>query len=275
VDDLNYDRSCVCGAKVHTLPKRLHRYSYKPYRWRPIGRPPAPHLGVELELDYDAAPKVPHSQVAGAFEPRWFWIAKVDGSVRGPELVSQPATLSYWRQHASEVATSLHYAAHQGYASHDGGRAGLHVGIETRNSRGEELLTAGQRLLIVGLIHGNPEQSLRLARRSQSAADRWAELFPRAELGSAASPGTRYCALNPHSSYVEFRLPRGTLKLESFYATLEWAASLFRWARICPIEVSATDIAADVGPDLWDNWKSHVRFGDYPMLREYMMERGV
>lgn len=257
------------------MAKPIHEYGYKPLDWRPSGPPPPPYLGVELELDWSERPAVPAAVVAAEFRPADRWIAKVDGSVHGPEMVSRPWTLPAWRRHAAELAHACQVACDAGYASHDTGRAGLHVGIG-RSYRRQLVLDADGIARLVALVHGNPERMLALSRRTEEAADGWAALRPTKEIRSLVTPSGRYVAINPHPGYLEFRLPRGTLRPATIMATLEWAASMARWAAASDLTIAPTDVAADVGPEAWRLWTEHVReAGDYAALVAYARERRV
>jgi hypothetical protein len=83
-----------------------------------------------------------------------------------------------------------------------------------------------------------------------------------------ATQGYAYCehtsVLNAsHEGRVEFRLPRGTLRLDRFYAKLEWAASMVEYTR---------DPANVVRPSDYMRW-CKAQGPEYAMLVAYMTER--
>jgi hypothetical protein len=171
-------------------------------------------------------------------EPRGLWHPKHDGSVTGPEFASQPATLAYWRANRPALASMFRALLHGGMRSHDGDRCGFHVNIGTDAFGDADHLERW-----MSLIAHNPRWSTRMSQRTHRSQESWASYFPISTperrhsiahdvfvYGSAST--IHSSAVNAaHAGRIEFRLPRGTLRLDRFYAKIEWVASMIEYTR--------------------------------------------
>lgn len=202
--------------------------------------------------------------------PRGFWHAKHDGSVSGPEFCSQPATLAYWRSQRPQLTAMFRALLHGGMRSHDGDTCGLHVNI------GSDAFTDGDHLRrLAALLHANPRWSTRMSMRTHNSARQWASFDVLRDEGTQAAWAAqwerfgyttvhRYAVLNcSNAGRVEFRLPRGTLRVDRFYSQLEWTAAMVEYTR---------NPSNATNPSAFTRW---VRAqGDaYPFLLAYMQER--
>lgn len=186
--------------------------------------------------------------VGCARSPRGLFWAKHDSSVTGPEFASQPCTLAYWRQSRRALADIFTQLLHGGVRSHDGDRAGLHVNIGS-----DAFADASHLERFMALVAVNPRFSTRMSQRTNASMSSWANLrdigTPEQRRNLAAqwarygSAGTSHSsAVNlAHVGRVEFRMPRGTLRLDRFYAKIEWAASMVEYTRDAsrPVNVAA------------------------------------
>ena len=119
-------------------------------------------------------------------------------------------------------------AIHLGYRSHNTSTCGLHVHVnrscmgETREEQ-DEIISR-----ILFFVEKNWNELLKFSRRSEYSMNRWAarygfektgkEILDKAKKGNNG----RYAALNLcNYSTIEFRLFRGTLKYNTFIATIE------------------------------------------------------
>jgi hypothetical protein len=257
----------------------VQSYSYEPREWTLKSLPGDIynyHLGVELETDRRRTGGVSLSNgiAASLKRPARFWIAKHDGSVTGPEFASYPATLSWWNEHISDFADMFKMLLHSGYRSHEGGAAGMHVNIsKTAFDDGNHL---GR---FMRMIYYSANWSLIMSQRTSHQAQQWAGLtgeypddaavFTRARqvMGGQSYYSNRYTALNtPNGEQrLEFRLPRGTLRIDRFFKNLEWTAGMVEYTR------AITDIG-DITPERFMSW-----VGDnvtrWPNLFSYLNEK--
>ena len=220
--------------------------------------------------------------------PRALWHAKYDSSVSGPEFASHPATLAYWRLARPHVAAMMKALLHGGIRSHDGDTCGLHVNIGTdafdvRDENGYKDFdaTAAHLERFAHLVTMNPRWSTRMSQRTHESVNHWAPItgyldyegYRKEWAESVARFGRisqdRYCVLNARpNGRVEFRLPRGTLRVDRFYAKLEWTAAMVEYTRD-PVNVIQISAFMRWGDTLVN--ASGER--EYPALVAFMRER--
>lgn len=185
-------------------------------------------------------------------EPVGFWHAKHDGSVSGPEFASQPASLEYWYSIKRDLDLMFTSLLHAGVRSHTGDEAGMHISISLESFQNSDHLFRFARL-----INGNPRWSQKMSQRTEhsmhwcqlgtgtfgpgrdAALNDWAVSVMRTGYDGR---NDRYCALNSQcgdQGRLEFRLPRGTLRLDRFYKNLEWVAAMIEFTA----NFAATDSA--------------------------------
>ncbi len=245
---LNLETRCYC--EVCKLKRRepstirtgvIHRYDHAPARWqmKRATNDTFPYfMGVELETTRTSeAGGIANEHAADMRRPKRHWIVKRDGSVSGPEFVSHPATLKWWQKNANELAEMFGYLIHAGYRSHNGREAGMHVNISRDAFSNPEHL-----LRFLNLLNQNPEWARLMSQRTQDQIDSWARFNNR---GWTLDRVTRmidrpyeyhtdkYEVLNAPvgQNRFEFRLPRGTLRVDRFLKNLEWTAGMIGFTR--------------------------------------------
>ena len=196
---------------------------------------------------------------------------KHDGSLDdGFELVTHPLSLEY-QLHEMPWDEVLHEAVSMGYLSHQAGTCGLHVHV-SRKAFGDsydEQDSAIARVLFFVECHWR--ELLRFSRRTQRQMDQWAarygyrdqphEMLEHVKKGS----GSRYTCVNlTNCDTIEFRMFRGTLKLNTLLATLQMVN------RICDAAIFLSD---DELHDL--SWSSFVSAIKEPALVQYLKERNL
>lgn len=224
-------------------------YGYKP---EPefYGDHAALHMGVELEIDGSCDVS---GFVSEAATPEIYF--KEDGSLtagESVEIVSHPCTLGY---HKGMWDRIIGTAKDYGFTSHDAETCGLHVHID-REYLGEfdterDYTTA----CIVMLFDKFWKQLVRFSRRTEYQLNQWCERtgleLTKADMSAPkkvadklqdkANNEGRYKAVNLQNRHtVEFRLFRGTLRRETFYATLELCQVIVDWCKTHRIPELAT-----------------------------------
>lgn len=157
----------------------------------------------------------------------------------GPEFASQPATLDYWRSIAGPVGSFMRTLIHGGLRAHDGGYScSMHVNIGA-----DAFADAGHLARFIRVATMNPRFSTRMAQRTHSQVAQWArfDVYPdnascvmhaEAFVRNGYSYTGHGAAVNlENAGRVEFRVPRGTLRLDRFMAKLEWVAAMVEYAR--------------------------------------------
>lgn len=266
VDDYPYCE--YCGPVVEAA-RIIHYYDYAPSTLYFDGchypKDGVLYLGIELEVDEGGKDKDHAAQVIDILGDEYVYI-KADGSLNdGFEIVTHPSTLSYHK--TQPWADVFEYLRCHGYKSHDAETCGLHIHI-TRAVFSE---AAEGRLLY--LVEKFWPQLVKFSRRTEEQLDRWATRYglddgeTPEDLRAKARGCGRYYAVNlTNYSTIELRLFRGTLKLETFFATLEFAEYLAKTA------ISSTN--EDVQRLTWEEFVKDVP-EDYTYLRQYLVNRGL
>jgi hypothetical protein len=271
--------SCKLARFEGTTLKRavVHTYSYAPRAWK-LHKGPEDrykrnlyYLGVELETSKRGYTSVSKNIAADMRIPKRFWVAKNDSSVTGPEFASHPATLSWWHSKATELDEMFKMLRHGGYRSHDGGKAGMHVNI-SRNAFDD----ARHLYRFLTLLHVDAKWSLVMSQRTESQANQWSSLSYHNDVGERRRHAigafnssyycNRYSALNAPSGEprFEFRLPRGTLRLDRFYKNLEFTVGM--------IEYTRDNKVRDCSPVQFMAWVDANKT-EYPNLNSFISEK--
>lgn len=247
----------------------IHDYNYKP---DPIFYGNGSRFfGVELEIDGGGdddsnAGKI--AETANTEDRRRIYI-KHDGSLSdGMEIVSHPMTLEY---HSAQMPWReiMEKAVQMGYRSHKTTTCGLHIHVnrtafgDTRDEQEERI----SRVLF--FVERFWQELLKFSRRTESQLSRWAARYgikdnPQATLENAKKNYSgRYTCVNLTNYHtIEFRIFRGTLKYNTFIATLQLVN------KICDISVNMTDEEITAL-----NWCDFAASISEPELITYLKER--
>lgn len=212
-------------------------------------------VGVELEIESAERRREIADTLKRYLPDRHICVS--DGSLRGESLEIVSSPLAPREVNRVQWYNLLRELDRLGCTSHKGGRCGLHVSI-SRNYLKESTWEALRSFL---------------CRKS-----RFFKEISRRSIGDSESRGgdpfyycrfsnhrTKYTALNLSKSAVaEFRFFRGTLKVESFLASLEIVRSLVEWAK--GLESSGDRIRFDSR-----SWVASL--DRFPVARKYIGDR--
>jgi hypothetical protein len=264
-----YDYCSECYHDEVDKNRSIHDYGYKP---EPVFYGDSKrYFGIELEID-GAGKDDDNAEelllIANSISDSQMIYIKSDGSLdSGFEIVSMPFSLDFHKNFCwNEI---MKKAISQGYRSHQTSTCGLHVHINRDcfgNSR-EEQDEVISRILYFVEHHWN--ELLKFSRRSEYAMNRWASRYgyensAKAILDKAKKGNNgRYAAVNLMNwATIEFRMFRGTLKLNTFLATLELVNAII-------------DVALDYSEEgLYKlSWSEFVSNITEPELIAYLKER--
>lgn len=267
-EDDPYCYGCYC-----TQSKSIHDYNYKPepifYNLGHCNR----YMGVELEIDNGGEQSSKADQIlaiANVGDEHLY--CKHDGSLEdGFELVTHPMTICY-HEKKMPWCNILAKAKSLGYVSHQAGTCGLHVHVN-RDAFGttvEEQDACIARVLYFFEKHW--EELLKFSRRTQRQLERWAARYglkenPKDILHTAKGDQryNRYTCVNlTNSETIEFRMFRGTLKLNTLLATLQLID------RICDIAINLSDEVVKTM-----SWTTFVSGCTQKELVQYLKERRI
>ena len=226
--EYHHDDHGTCGDK-----DGIHDYGYKP---APIFHGTGPrYMGVELEIDGGGESGENARALLEFSDGENLYYIKSESSLDdGLEIVTHPASIDY---HLKKFpwADVVKRARRLGYTSHAAGTCGLHIHV-SRDSLGKS--HAAQELTIsklILLLWRHWPKLWKFSRRRDHdthwCPQQYGDAKPtRAGLDDAKRKG-RYTALNVSlRNTVEFRLFRGTLKLETLKATLQLVDVLIDYA---------------------------------------------
>lgn len=140
----------------------------------------------------------------------------------------------------------MHKAINLGYRSHQTSTCGLHIHIN-RNAFGDNQLEQEETISkILFFIEKHWLEMFQFSRRSEYNMNRWSARFgfektAKEILDKAKSESNgRYVAVNLNNYHtIEFRLFRGTLKYNTFIATLQMVN------KICDVAISMSESEID------------------------------
>jgi hypothetical protein len=291
-----FEGSKISGAVVHS-------YSDQPAGgWKPKqirNDPFSYYLGVELETDnhygfgratrsiygeiereFNKVSEFTNEQAADMRQPKQLWFPKHDGSVTGPEFASHPATMAYWRAKKDDIANMFQMLLHAGFRSHDNDACGMHINISRNAFDNRRHL-----FRFLTLLHSNTGWSLRMSQRTKSSVGSWAnmETFKDKKFRKQAAHDltqknragdiethvnvtNKYTAFNaPYGQpRFEFRLPRGTLRIDRFFKNLEWTVAM--------IEYTRKGLVTECRPKEFMAWVMK-NVEEYPNLANFLVEK--
>lgn len=214
-----------CFEQISNSP--IKEYSYKPdpifYGDEPL------FIGIELEIDGNGECAENAREILDCInKDNVYCYIKHDGSLQdGMELVFHPMNLSYCLNNINwtelfENIVSL------GYRSHQTETCGLHCHVN-RSVFGSTLeIQESVIARIVFFVENHWNELLKFSRRTEYNINRWASRYGISENTKETYKNAkekrlgRYVAVNLENySTIEFRLFRGTLKYQTFAATLQ------------------------------------------------------
>ena len=265
VDDMTTtDDGSYCPACAgHHLAIEDYGHTYAQVFQTSGSADPYPGLFMGIELETESPYRFDMARDLRASRFGHLLTCKRDGSLTdGCEIVTQPCSPDYhlhsglWEK---VTQTCLDYDA----TSHDNGHCGLHIHVSksffgSRNSAYECAY------LIDTWLSANRDAFQSFSRRSTYQLAEWARFsdvdYPKDITHNrkmlcytSDKGGSRYLALNTmNSATIEFRLWRGTLDINTLYATIELTAGLCILARA----LRARDEIAEAMP--WQRLRSLV-----------------
>ena len=262
----------------------IHSYGYKPENNSGLifhGGSPLTHqrgaagykgqrfMGVELEIDGGGTSGENARALLELSDGERLFYIKEDGSLsNGMEIVTHPATLAFhltefpWKEVTGKAASL-------GYKSHNAGTCGMHVHV-SRNSLGGTMGARDHTIskLIILLWRHWPNAWRFSRRRNDSYCRQQYEghKVSREGLYNAKHQG-RNTALNVSGGMatIEFRLFRGSLKVDTIRATLQFVDVL--------IDYAMSNGVVRVTKSEWKDVMAGAT--QYPELTAYLDYRGI
>ena len=277
-DDVHYsddddEAYCLeCYDKLNSAA--ICSYHYKP---EPIFHGSGSlYFGVELEIDEGGELNSNAQQIldlANVKSERIY--CKHDGSLQeGFEIVSHPMSLDY---HTKEMNWKelMSKAIELGYSSHNTTTCGLHIHCN-RDFFGDDYDEQERAIgRVVYFVEKHWNELKRFSRRTTSSLNRWAAKYATISetiwetYNKAKSKDMgRYVAINLNNyNTVEFRMFRGTLRYETFLATLQLVDE------ICKAALLLSD--HELQELSWCEFVRLINKNDKPELINYLKTRNL
>lgn len=249
-----------CGCNEEEDDDGLHAHDYKP---TPVFKGKTnelnPYMGIELEVEAKSGPKGEMIRECKEFSSDLY--LKHDGSLQnGFEIVTHPMTLQEHKKNKYDLL--LNTIRDMGAKSHDTNTCGLHVHLDKRNMSDAHKVRFGGFFAVC-----KPELEV-FARRSSEQWSRFKEIKGRLEIEDYARSDSRYEAVNWTNSHtVEVRIFKGTLKFETFQASVELCHAIYTFTH------KRSSFNATVkGCALWDKFLDYVKANkkQYKFLADYL-----
>ena len=223
-----------CAKRDYILP--YHRYYPHPIFYTKATDRPL-YLGVELEVDCGGESDRTVKQIYRKFpDLQKFCYFSHDGSLGdGFEIIFHPMDLEVYKENAPLFTAFFDYLRSLGYLSHNTNTCGLHIHINRDYFKTERQQEVGlSKMLFVWEKYWS--EILLFSRRiSKAKVERFAKKLDE----PIRSFITRWNKTNEHDGHyysvnltnektIEFRIFKGTLNINTFYATLEFINNLVK-----------------------------------------------
>ena len=190
-------------------------------------------MGVELEID-DGDDRDYTAREMKDCMPDKFITMENDGSLDcGFENITQPATLEYHTSIRDNYKGMFAVAKDNGFRSHNTSTCGYHIHFNRSFFEEKEDENIAKLLYLVERFWN---ELVKFSRRNYENLDRWAKKYdetPEEVVDKMKCRNLdRYHAVNlTNRNTIEFRMFRGTLKMETFFATLQLVDTIVRYVK--------------------------------------------
>ncbi len=277
--DTNHSYDLTCCVHEHDFKPNRFKFSYTQADVDAVDvdNPRMLYLGTEIEIDgFDRRDDYASAIINTMTKGKRLAYAMRDGSLNdGFEIGVMPATLDY-HMHEMDYANGFDTAVRIGFRAHETETCGLHVHIN-RSFLGDTKTEQNYRSALMALIlERNWDDVVKFARRDYSHIERWADkqdlgadvyqTDTHEQLGNKMKRKygkDKYVAINmQHNQSVEIRIFRGTLKVDTYLATLQFVSNLAHY-------VMQADLSSAQRTTLQDIFN----FKQYHELATYAVER--
>ena len=190
-------------------------------------------LGLEIEVDNGADREHTASEMKNAM-PTNFITMERDGSLDcGFENITQPATLEYHKSIRQNYEDMFAIAKRGGFRSHDTSTCGYHIHFNRSFFEDRQDENVAKLLYLVEKFW---DELVKFSRRNYCNLERWAKKYDKSPAEVIVDMKNynlnRYHAINlTNHSTIEFRMFRGTMNIETFFATLQLVDTIVRYVK--------------------------------------------
>lgn len=255
-DDVRYndsdDEYYCCDCYSNLFDDRIYSYhdfnEWKTYKTEEE-KEPLFYIGHELEIEpgnYDYEQKKAVSSVYNNLKA----ICMNDGSLDtgGFEIISHPQTIEYFKKNYNNYKKCFEELKNAGYISHDASNCGLHFHVTRQTTNNEEIIN---RLWVI--MENFKIPFTQIARRSNNSYAKFLsdkmtnnnKVKKMYFIKKYDKNIDRYLAINNRNNKtIEFRLFKGTLNVDTFFATIELVYNIYNIA--CDLSINLENITFDM-----------------------------
>ena len=240
-DDIHYDEdddAYYCDECYDRRPeKAIHSYHHSHNNetkfYGGIDNGSTLFMGLELEID-EGDDRDDTAREMKDCMPDGFITMENDGSLDcGFENITQPATLEYHTSIRTNYEDMFQVAKDNGFRSHNTSTCGYHIHFNRsffENKHDENVAK------LLYLVEKFWDELVKFSRRNYDNLNRWAKKYDKTPDEVVADMKCynldRYHAINLTNRHtIEFRMFRGTLKSETFFATLQLVDTIVRYVK--------------------------------------------
>ena len=224
-----YDE-CVSHRTIHSYH---HSHSKRVQFFGGVDNGKELFMGLELEID-DGDDREDTAYNIRECMPENFITMENDGSLDcGFENITQPATLEYHTNIRQNYEEMFKIAKDNGFRSHNTSTCGYHIHFNRSFFEDKQDENIAKLLYLVEKFWN---ELVKFSRRNYERLERWAKKYdetPEEVVDKMKCHNLdRYHAVNLTNNHtIEFRMFRGTLKSETFFATLQLVDTIVRYVK--------------------------------------------
>ena len=198
-----------------------------------------PYLGIELEVDRGGKDEGVAQYIADTLPGNFVYFEEDSSIENGFEIITQPATYYYHYYLTNKYKEVMSYLKRNDYISHDASSCGLHIHVD-REWFGDEENEEKSITVLLYIFKKFHNELLKFSRRNKETLNRYCAMYDGVEIEETVKniknknwySFDRYKAINlTNYSTIEFRLFRGTLKLNTFIASLQLVRNMCTMAK--------------------------------------------
>lgn len=231
-EDMYFCDRCYSGHET-VIHNYHHSHNHETKFYGGIDNGTTLFMGLELEIDDGDDRQETASEMYDCM-PSGFITMENDGSLDcGFENITQPATLEYHTSIRTNYEDMFAVAKENGFRSHNTSTCGYHIHFNRSFFEDKEDECIAKLLYLVEKFW---DELVKFSRRNYANLDRWAKKYDKTpdevvdDMKSHCLD--RYHAVNlTNRKTIEFRMFRGTLKSETFFATLQLVDTIVRYVK--------------------------------------------
>lgn len=232
-DDYYYCEECYSNHQTRAIHSYHHSHNHSVQFFGGTDDGNTLFEGVELEIDNGEDREETASEMLECM-PNNFITMENDGSLDcGFENITQPATLEYHMSIRANYEDMFAIAKDNGFRSHNTNTCGYHIHFNRSFFEDKHDENVAKLLYLVEKFW---DELVKFSRRNYDNLDRWAKKYDKTPDEVVEDMKCRnldrYHAINlTNRNTIEFRMFRGTLKSETFFATLQLVDTIVRYVK--------------------------------------------